>query len=83
MEDYLYQKKFYFFLLGKKLNLMSKGECEILDSQVLGVVRLSLVRNVVFNIKKRGNDRIFVEVVGKNVREIFGYEQGIFYVLFV
>ena len=52
IEDYLYQKKLHLPLLGTKPEEMPTAEWELLDRQVLGVVRLTLARNVAFNIKE-------------------------------
>ncbi|KAK2378762.1 putative mitochondrial protein [Trifolium repens] len=52
IEDYLYQKKLYQPLTGKKPTEMKDDEWKLLDRQALGVIRLSLSRNVAFNIAK-------------------------------
>ena len=52
IEDYLYQKKLYQPLLGKKPNNITKDDWNLLDRQALGVIRLTLSRNVAFNIVK-------------------------------
>ena len=38
IEDYLYGKKLYLPLLGKKLDSMEEEEYSLLDRQVLGVI---------------------------------------------
>ena len=50
IEDYLYQKKLYQPLSGVKPNDMKKEEWNLLDRQALGVIRLTLAKNVAFNI---------------------------------
>ncbi|KAL5855098.1 hypothetical protein ACOSQ4_004900 [Xanthoceras sorbifolium] len=52
IEDYLYQKKLYQPLLGKKPDDMKEEDWNLLDRQALGVIRLTLSRNVAFNIVK-------------------------------
>ena len=51
IEDYLYQKDLY-LPLGKKPETMKDDDWKLLDRQALGVVRLTLSRNVDFNIVK-------------------------------
>ncbi|KAL5739216.1 hypothetical protein ACOSQ2_028396 [Xanthoceras sorbifolium] len=52
IEDYLYQKKLYQPLLGKKPDDMKEEDWNLLDRQALGVIRLTLSLNVAFNIVK-------------------------------
>jgi len=52
IEDYLYQKKLHQPLIEKKPDSMKDDEWNLLDRQALGVVRLTLSRNVAFNIAK-------------------------------
>ena len=52
IEDYLYQKKLHQPLTEKKPESRKDDEWNLLDRQALGVVRLSLSRNVAFNIAK-------------------------------
>ena len=52
IEDYLYQKNMYQPLTGKKPEAMKDEEWALLDRQALGVIRLTLSRNVAFNIAK-------------------------------
>ena len=52
IEDYLYQKNLYQPLSGKKPDSMKEEEWNLLDRQALGVIRLTLTRNVAFNIAK-------------------------------
>ncbi|KHN11113.1 Retrovirus-related Pol polyprotein from transposon TNT 1-94, partial [Glycine soja] len=49
MEDYLYQKKVY-QPLSNKPDDMRQEEWNLLDRQALGVIRLTLAKNVAFNI---------------------------------
>ncbi|KAH9623766.1 hypothetical protein KSS87_001177 [Heliosperma pusillum] len=48
--DYLYSKNMHLPLEGSKPDSMEKAEWEKLDRQALGVVRLTLARNVAFNV---------------------------------
>ena len=50
IEDYLYQKKLHEPLSRKKPEKMEQADWDLLDRQALGVVRLTLARNVAFNI---------------------------------
>ncbi|CAJ2648559.1 unnamed protein product [Trifolium pratense] len=50
IEDYLYQKKLYQPLSGKKPDDMKQEDWVLLDRQALGVIRLTLAKNVAFNI---------------------------------
>ncbi|KAL5761870.1 hypothetical protein ACOSP7_018134 [Xanthoceras sorbifolium] len=52
IEDYLYQKKLYQPLLGKKPDDMKEEDWNLLDRQAFRVIRLTLSRNVAFNIVK-------------------------------
>ena len=52
IEDYLYQKKLYQPLLGKKPDDIKEDDWNLLDKQALGVIRLTLSRNVAFNVVK-------------------------------
>uniref|UniRef100_A0A2N9GH12 Retrovirus-related Pol polyprotein from transposon TNT 1-94-like beta-barrel domain-containing protein n=1 Tax=Fagus sylvatica TaxID=28930 RepID=A0A2N9GH12_FAGSY len=52
IEDYLYGKKLYLPLLGKKLDKMEDAEWALLDRQVLGVIRLTLSKSVAHNVVK-------------------------------
>ena len=52
IEDYLYQKNLYQPLSGKKAEGMKDEEWALFDRQALGVIRLTLYRNVAFNIAK-------------------------------
>ena len=48
--DYLYSKKFHQPLSGKKPEKMENEEWNLLDRQVLGVIRLTLIKNVAQNV---------------------------------
>ena len=50
IEDYLYQKKLYQPLSGDKPDDMRQEEWKLLDRQALGMIRLTLAKNVAFNI---------------------------------
>ncbi|KAE8708014.1 E3 ubiquitin-protein ligase SINAT3 [Hibiscus syriacus] len=52
IEDFLYQKNLYQSLLGKQPEGMKDEDWALLDKQALGVIRLTLFRNVAFNIAK-------------------------------
>ncbi|KAE8713932.1 Detected protein of unknown function [Hibiscus syriacus] len=52
IEDFLYQKNLYQPLLGKQPEGMKNEDWALLDRQALGVIRLTLSRNVAFNIAK-------------------------------
>ncbi|BBG97486.1 hypothetical protein Prudu_006629 [Prunus dulcis] len=52
IEDYLYQKKLYQPLSENKPESMNDEDWTLLDRQALGVIRLTLSRNVAFNIAK-------------------------------
>ncbi|WVZ16676.1 hypothetical protein V8G54_009658 [Vigna mungo] len=51
-DDYLYQKKLYQPILGHQPENMKDEDWILLDRQALGVIRLTLSRNVAFNIAK-------------------------------
>ncbi|XP_024021224.1 uncharacterized protein LOC112091537 [Morus notabilis] len=51
MEDYLYSKKLH-LPLGEKPEGMKDEEWQILDRQVLGMIRLTLTKNVAHNVAK-------------------------------
>ena len=50
IEDLLYQKKLHGPLSENKPFVMSQDDWNLLDRQALGVVRLSLAKNVAYNI---------------------------------
>ncbi|KAE8728454.1 FACT complex subunit SPT16-like [Hibiscus syriacus] len=52
IEDFLYQKNLYQPLSGKQPEGMKDEDWALLDRQALGVIRLTLSRNVAFNIAK-------------------------------
>ncbi|MCI04652.1 retrovirus-related pol polyprotein from transposon TNT 1-94, partial [Trifolium medium] len=52
IEDYLYQKMLYQPLTGKKPTEMKDDEWKLVNREALGVIRLSLSRNIAFNIAK-------------------------------
>ncbi|CAM8906695.1 unnamed protein product [Rhodiola kirilowii] len=51
IEDYLFSKKLYLPLEAKPED-MNDGEWKLLDRQVLGVIRLTLSKNVAHNVAK-------------------------------
>ena len=52
IEDYIYQKKLHKPLLERKPKGMKQEAWDLLDHQALGVIRLTLARNMAFNIIK-------------------------------
>ena len=52
IEDYLYGKKLHLPLLGTKPKNMKDEDWNLLDRQVLEVIRLTLSRSVAHNIVK-------------------------------
>ncbi|KAL4602005.1 hypothetical protein ACB092_10G022500 [Castanea dentata] len=59
IEDYLYRKKLHLSLLGTKPDTMKDEEWVLLDKQVLGVIRLTLLRSVAYNgVKEKTNSGI-------------------------
>ena len=52
IKDYLYQKDLHEPLTGVKPESMTKEKWKLKDRQVLGLIRLTLSRNVAFNIVK-------------------------------
>ena len=59
IEDYLYGKKLHLPLLGTKLETIKDEDWNLLDRQVLGVIRLTLSKSVAHNtVKERTNSGI-------------------------
>ena len=52
IEDYLYQKDLHEPLTGVKPEYMTEEKWKLKDCQALGLIRLTLSRNVTFNIVK-------------------------------
>ena len=52
IEDYLYQKDLHEPLTGVKLESMTEEKWKLKDRQAPGLIRLTLSRNVAFNIMK-------------------------------
>ena len=52
IEDYLYGEKLHLSLLERKPDTMKDEEWNLLDRQVLGVIRLTLLRLVAHNVVK-------------------------------
>ena len=52
IEDYLYGKKLHLPLLGTKPETMKDEDWNLLDRQVLGVIRLTLSRSIAHNVVK-------------------------------
>jgi len=79
IEDYLYQKDLYLSLSEKthKPREMSNGKWEILDQKTLGVIQLSLLSTVAFNVSKEKTIRDLMATI-EDIRESLGVKQGIF-----
>ena len=52
IEDYLYGKKLHLPLLGTKPETMKDEDWNLLDRQVLGVIRLTVSRSIAHNVVK-------------------------------
>ena len=52
IEDYLYQKDLYEALTGVKSESMTEEKWNLKDRKTLGLIRLTFLRNVAFNIVK-------------------------------
>jgi hypothetical protein len=67
MEDYLYQKDLFLPLGGvaKKPATMKDEERDILDRKTLGMIRLSLVASMAFNISKEKTMKCFMDALAK------------------
>lgn len=52
IEDYLYDKKLHLLLLETKLEEKLNDDWGLLDRQVLGIIRLTLSKNVTHNVAK-------------------------------
>ncbi|KAJ8769158.1 hypothetical protein K2173_000933 [Erythroxylum novogranatense] len=61
IEDYLYQKNQFLPLFGKKPENMSEEEWVILDRQALGAIRMTLSRNIAFNVLKAKTTKALME----------------------
>ena len=60
IEDYLYGKKLHMPLLGMKPETMKDEDWNLLDRQVLGVIRLTLSRSIAHNVVK---EKITVDLI--------------------
>jgi acyl-activating enzyme 14 len=63
IEDYLYGKKLHLPLLGSKPENMPEEDWQILDRQVLGIIRLSLSRRVAHNVTKKKSTARLMEAL--------------------
>jgi len=63
IEDYLYGKKLHLPLLGSKPENMPEEDWQILDRQVLGIIRLSLSRRVAHNVTKEKSTARLMEAL--------------------
>lgn len=65
IDDYLYRNRLYLPLLGKKSEIMDDDDWNLLDRQVLEVIRLTLSRSVVHNaIKERTMMNLIAALLG-------------------
>lgn len=80
IEDYLYGKDLYQLLMGEKPKDMSETDWIVLDRKVLGVVCLSLSRNVALNIAKEKSTASLIEALANMYEK---YLQWIRYILCV
>uniref|UniRef100_A0A0D3DKA6 GAG-pre-integrase domain-containing protein n=2 Tax=Brassica TaxID=3705 RepID=A0A0D3DKA6_BRAOL len=69
MEDYLYGKKLH-QPLSKKPEKMDQDEWELLDRQVLGVIRLTLSKNVAHNVAKEKTTEGLMKVLSDMYEKI-------------
>ncbi|KAK9998004.1 hypothetical protein SO802_017607 [Lithocarpus litseifolius] len=53
IEDYFYRKKLHLPLLGRKPEIMKDEDWNLLDRQVLRVIRLTQSRSVAYNVVKK------------------------------
>ncbi|KAG6525878.1 hypothetical protein ZIOFF_015849 [Zingiber officinale] len=63
IKDYLYGKKLHLPLAGKKPESMSDGDWNLLDRQVLGVIRLTLSKNMAHNVAKETSTEGLMKVL--------------------
>jgi len=57
---------------------MSHANWELLNRQVLGVIRLTSLKNVAYNIINEKTTYVFINAFIKNVRKTINIKQGIF-----
>ncbi|KAL9293257.1 hypothetical protein AtEden1_Chr3g0191071 [Arabidopsis thaliana] len=62
IKDYLYGKKLH-PPLGKKLETMSQDDWNILDRQVLDVIRLTISKNIPHNVAKENSPEGLMKVL--------------------
>ena len=77
IEDYLYQKDLHEPLTEVKPESMTEEKWKLKDRQALGLIRLTLSRNVAFNIVKEKTTSGLLKVLS-NMYEKIGDVQGIF-----
>ena len=77
IEDYLYPKDLHESLTGVKPKSMTEEKWKLMDRQALGLIRLTLSRNVAFNIVKEKTTSDLLKALS-NIYENIDYEQGIF-----
>jgi hypothetical protein len=67
MKDYLYQKDLLLPLGGvaKNLTAMKDEEWDILDRKALGMIRLSLLASMAFNISKEKKTKALMDALAK------------------
>jgi len=69
IEDYLYQKKLYIPLTGQKPTDMEQSEWHLLDWKTLGVIWLTLAKNVAFNIMNENTTVDLMKVLSNMYEE--------------
>ena len=72
IEEYLYQKDLHELLTGVRPESMTEKKWKLKDRQALGLIRLTLSRNVALNIAKEKTTSGLLKALA------IGYEQGIF-----
>ena len=77
IEDYLSQKDLHEPLTGVKPESMTEEKWKLKDHQALGLIWLTLSRNVTFNIVKDKTTSDLLKALS-NIYENIDYEQGIF-----
>ena len=63
IEDYLYQKDLHEPLMGVISDTMTTEQWKLKDQQTLGLIRLTLSRNVTFNIIKEKTTSYMLKVL--------------------
>ena len=71
MEDYLYHKNLYQPLTGIKPKAMSDADWAVLDKKALSFVRLTLAKNLAFNVKNVTSTTYIMEVLADTYEKPF------------